>query len=96
MANDLEILNSETTADFDAVLARKVRFGRTDWAVWRDANGTFYAARLCAASIKAAMLATGTKRKWTIYSAGSGRRFAQSWRLGCLLLRNTRRFGLAA
>lgn len=67
---------------------RKSRYGRREWLYWRDREGREHAAIKGRDSIKAALLATGTKGRFTLLSGGIGHRVG--WRMGLIMFRNTR------
>jgi len=89
------LITSHDGTDVGAVVRRKARFGRNDWAVWKGRDGHWYGARLSALSIKAAMLARGTQGRWSIIGAG-GVSYLQTWSMAVLMLRNWRFLAKAA
>ncbi len=66
----------------------KARKGHQDWLVWRTHQGHWAYARATAEAIKAAMLATGTARRFWLYAANSGVGHTLSWRLALTVRRN--------
>jgi hypothetical protein len=69
---------------------RMARYGHRDWLTWRDKDGVDHADLVSAASIKAAMLACGTGRKFVLHQGSTRHRFIVSWRLASQMLRNAR------
>jgi hypothetical protein len=67
---------------------RKARYGHRDWVVYKDRDGEFHAAQMSSESVKAAMLATGTKSRWHVIAGSTAVGHIQNWALGVLLLRN--------
>ena len=61
-----------------------------DQVVWTDREGVRHAARVTEASIKAALLACGTRGRFTVYAARSGNGHSISWRVGIAYFRNLR------
>ena len=72
---------------------RKARYGRKSWLWWRDRDGIEHAAAETAESLKAALLASGTKGRFVRFSGARSERVG--WRVGVLSLRNIRAFGVA-
>lgn len=68
---------------------RKARFGRTDWIWWCDASGA-HAARKNPVTIKAMLLAVGTRGPWTLICAG-GTPMKGFWWLGLNILAQAKR-----
>jgi hypothetical protein len=62
-------------------VTRKARFGHRDWVVYRDNTG-LVTEPATAATVKAAMLATGTQGSWTLVGANDGHGMRMTWRLG--------------
>lgn len=79
----------EQTA-YDAA-ARKARYGRKDWIVWRDRAGKDHAAPCTAGAIKTALLAVGTRGRFTRLSAGTATGSVVRWPVGLVMLRNCRK-----
>ena len=77
---------------FDEAL-RKATKGHHDWLVWKDRSGQTQIGKTSAATYKAAMLATGTQRWFTLIAANSGHLYRITWRLAVLHLRNGRHHG---
>ena len=76
-----------------ALAKRKARYSHRDWLFWKDRNGTSHSARRDSATLKAAMLASGTQGKWFIVQASTGTLVKGFWRLGINLLKNAK-FGI--
>lgn len=66
------------------------RFGHRDWIWWHDENGS-HAAVLTAESLKAALLAVGTKGKWSLIGADNGVPSKGFWWLGINILAQFKR-----
>lgn len=69
---------------------KKARYGRRDWLVWVDRQGERHAERATAETIKAAMLACGTKRPFVMYLANSGIGLQMTWRIAVNVLSNAK------
>jgi hypothetical protein len=69
---------------------KKARYGHRDWLVWVDRHGERHAERATAETIKAAMLACGTKRPFVMYLANSGTGFLMTWRIAVNVLSNAK------
>lgn len=67
---------------------RKARYSRQSWLCWQDRSGTEHAAPESATSLKAALLAVGTKGRFIRFSGSLIERVG--WRVGVLALRNHR------
>lgn len=63
----------------------KARFGSSDWICWRDQEGS-HAARKSPETVKAMLLAVGTKGNWSLICSG-GTPMKGFWWLGLNLLR---------
>lgn len=74
---------------------KKARFGHRDWVFFRDRSGEPKAARLSREAVKAAMLATGSKRHFYLVEASTGILARQNWATGCILMRNVRFLNLS-
>lgn len=68
---------------------RKARYGHRPWVFYRDRGGATHASRATPDAIKAALLACGTQRQWTLI-CGDGTPMAMNWRLGLIALSNAR------
>lgn len=64
------------------------RQSRYDQIVWTERDGTRREGRVTAESVKAALLASGTKRRFTVYSARTAVANSLNWSLGVRYLRN--------
>lgn len=73
-----------------AMAERKARYGHRDWLVWRDRLGQLHAAVKTAASLKQALLDTGTQYRFTCIGATDGWRHIVSWPIGLNMLRQTK------
>ena len=51
---------------------QRAKYSRYDWAAWTGRDGVGYAAPVSVASIRAAMLATGTQRTFIVYERRTG------------------------
>jgi hypothetical protein len=69
---------------------RKARFGHRDWITWRGRDGAFNVARSAPDIVKAALLAVGTKGRFTLIAASTGTPISCGWSYGIGLLRNSR------
>lgn len=69
----------------------KARFGHKDWIVWTEKDGTKRAEWRSEAVIKRALLASGTKGKWTLVCADCGTLMRGYWRLGINLFAQSQR-----
>lgn len=78
-----------TTDPTDA--RRKARYGHRDWLVWLDTHGARHARPLDAATLKAAMLATGTRGHFTLYEATTGNPWRVTWPHAVAMLANAKR-----
>ena len=67
-------------------IQRKARFGHRDWVVWRARDGQDYYGRKSPATVKAAMLASGTQGRFTLVTANDGWPIWATWRIGLNLL----------
>lgn len=75
--------------DAAIIARRKARYGHRDQVVWRDQSGALHTARVSAASLKAAMLATGTQGRFTVYS-GTIALSSSSWAVAVAWFCNAR------
>lgn len=71
-----------------ATAERKSRYGRNEWLFWRDARGAEHIAPKSRANLKTALLACGTKGRFTLLIGGIGHRV--NWRMGTMMFRNAR------
>jgi hypothetical protein len=62
-----------------------------DQIAWRDRSGVRHEERVTAESVKAAMLAAGTKGRFTVYSARTGTPLSITWRLAVAYFANLKR-----
>lgn len=69
---------------------RKARYGHRDWVVWCDRNGDWHTDRYSVASLKAAMLAIGTKGHFSVIEASTAIGHRYNWPLACLARRNAK------
>jgi hypothetical protein len=72
-----------------SVAQRKARYGHRDWIWWSDDVGS-HAAPKTADSLKTALLAVGTKGKWSLICADTGIPVKGFWRLGINMIRQMR------
>jgi hypothetical protein len=77
------------------VAIRKASKGHRDWLIWRDKKGRTCISAATADAYKAAMLATGTQKSFTLVSGNSAHFHRMTWRLAVTAWRNTRRYGFA-
>jgi hypothetical protein len=75
------------------VAITKATKGHHDWLVWKDSGGGTQIARATAETYKAAMLAGGTQKAFTLVAANSGHFYRITWRLAVRHLRSGRRYG---
>lgn len=68
-----------------AVKAKTVR-GHAEWIFWSDRSGQGFALRYSVEAVKAAMLASGTAKRF--YTVNNGVAVGHRWRDGCRILRN--------
>ena len=61
--------------------------GRREWVFWNDRDGRGFATRFSDEAVKAAMLATGTRRKFFTVGA-DGNVAGWRWSAGIRMLRN--------
>lgn len=66
------------------------RYSRFDQIRWRDRDGSLREERVTVESVKAALLAVGTKGYFTIYAARTAVGNHVGWRLGIRYWRNLR------
>jgi hypothetical protein len=78
-----------TGSDAFDIAKRKATKGHRDWLVWRGADGAFIAAARSAETVKRAMLASGTRRRWYLICP-RGINHIQNWAMGVLMIRNSR------
>jgi hypothetical protein len=57
-------------SDAARIACQKSKYGRRVWVVWQDKQNRLHGAPSTAATVKAAMLATGTQRGFTSYYSG--------------------------
>ena len=69
---------------------QKARYGHTAWITWMGTDGAWRSARATAASVKAAMLASGTQGHVVLYHASEQFGSLITWPLACILLSNLR------
>jgi hypothetical protein len=62
-----------------ATAVRKARYGRRDWLHWRDRTGQMRVAPATADSIKAALLACGTQKSFTLVAANTAVFHRMTW-----------------
>lgn len=60
---------------------RKAQYSQYDWVVWRGNDGVKRASRVSAKTVKTAMLATGTQKRFTVYQRRTGIAHITSWRI---------------
>lgn len=58
---------------------QKARFGHRDWVAYKAADGQYVFTPANAATMKAAMLATGTQKSFTLICANDGIAMKMSW-----------------
>ena len=69
-------------------IREKAQHSRYDQIVWQDRDGTRHEERVTAETVKAALLACGTKRRFTVYSARTAVPHAINWSVGICYFRN--------
>lgn len=74
---------------------RKAKYGHTDYVAIPSGEGETFE-RISVSAIKRAMLAAGTKGKFTVISASTAVLYCHSWRMGVNLIRNARHLGIPA
>lgn len=72
---------------------RKAKFGHRDWIAIPTEDGEVYEP-ISVRAIKRAMLAAGTRGKFTVLGASTAVHYAHSWRIGVNLIRNARHLGI--
>lgn len=80
-----------TTAARVQEATRKARYGHRDWLQWTDRDGYVHVARQSVASLKQALLASGTQYAFTQIGANTGHRMLITWSIGLNMLRWQRR-----
>jgi hypothetical protein len=78
------------------VAIRKATKGHHDWLIWKSRDGDTQIGKTDADTYKAAMLATGTQKSFTLVAANSGHFYRVTWGLALRHLRNGRRYGFAS
>ncbi len=74
--------------DAHRVARHYARYSHKDWICWLDANGIKKAARVSYASIKQAMLESGTQREFFLYDSNPGHlTWFVSWSLAAMFLK---------
>lgn len=68
----------------------RARHSPHDYLRWRDKDGTPHFERSSPTSMKAAMLATGTRGSFTLFSARSGVAIHMTWPVAVCVLANLR------
>ena len=68
----------------------KARYGHKDWIFWVEKDGTKRAEWRSAASVKRALLASGTKGFWCLVHADSGCPMKGFWAMGINLIRQSK------
>jgi hypothetical protein len=61
---------------------RKARYGHRDWVVWRDEDNTLRTAPVSVESMKAALLATGSRRHFYLIGANDANTYIYRWWMG--------------
>jgi hypothetical protein len=68
----------------------KARYGHRDWIVYSGIDKIPTAEKLSAASVKRALLACGTQRRFSRFCASNGCPHIHTWKSGINLLNNAR------
>lgn len=75
---------------------RKAKFGHRDWIAYGPKGDERIYEPLTGAALKRALLASGTKGRFTVIAANTGIHFSHGWRMGTGMLRNARHLGIPA
>jgi hypothetical protein len=78
-----------TPAEYEALRTaeRKARYGHRNWIYWVDRQGTLHTAVQNAASLKQALLDTGTQHLFTQIGANDAVKMIINWPIGLNMLR---------
>lgn len=68
---------------------RKAKYGHRPWIFYRERSGVPHAERATPEAIKAALLACGTQRSWTLLCS-DGTPMMMNWPLGLIALANAK------
>lgn len=79
--------NPSSTLEAVRTATRKAKYGHRDWITWADREGFLHLAVQTAASLKQALLDTGTQYCFTQIGANDGHRMLISWPIGLNMLR---------
>lgn len=79
-----------TSTEAFKLARRKARYGHRDRIVWCDRSGEWFAQVYSAATIKTAMLATGTKGHFSVIAGSTAVGHRYNWSMACLARRNAR------
>ena len=71
-------MSEQPTVDYHQA-KRRARYSRNDWIAWTNRNGTISTAPASADSIKAAMLASGTQERFTMFERRTGASLLINW-----------------
>lgn len=77
-----------TNIEAYATAERKARYGHKAQLVWKGRDGEFHTAERSTAAIKQALLAVGTKGRFTEIVGRS--KYAYGWFLGLRMIRNAK------
>ena len=89
--NAAKALEARRPEGVSEVAARKACYGRKEWIVWRERDGSEQAALCTVAAIRSTLLAVGTQGRFVRLSAGMATGTSIRWKLGLTMLRNCRR-----
>lgn len=81
---------TQAERDLIAMACRKARYGHRNWLCWRDRESVLHVAVQTAASIKQALLDTGTQYAFTQIGANDGWHMIVTWPIGLNMLRQTK------
>lgn len=85
-----ELFTSDNIHEVYETAKRKARYGHRDWLVWIGRDGKRYAAPRTAESLKAALLASGTQGKFSMYCANDAQGWNIGWWHGVIMFKNAR------
>lgn len=75
------------------VAIQKAKKGHRPWLIWRNKGGETQISLATADAFKTAMLATGTKKSFTLVAENSGTFYRMTWPIAVANWRNTKRYG---
>lgn len=76
--------------DAYSVAQRKARYGHRNWLFWADKTGQKKAALMTPASVKQAMLDSGTQGKFLLMHSSGGGGLLTDWSMGAMWLRSAK------